>query len=428
MNYKFVYIIPTFDRFDLVKQLIDQILSFDSTYQNRKIILLNDGTNDIKYNIFKNYNDKIDYIKHPQNLGKHGYWKTVNQLFSKLKNYNYDYAVMIPDDIKILPNFELEINKMYKETDYDIIRLFQQTGTKINWGTKDWIDGAFVAKSSYFKKFNYGISQPHRTRNSSGVGRVMSLFNEKNGCGVFYKYPLIQHLGNNDSKMNPIERARTPLNDRTSNRSDLIFGVITDLCDINNVNDIIKIKEVLTNQIDKLLIYTKNTKFDYLNSENVEVVISNEIPDIESLYKTNKNVNLMLFNTGDIYGLNYVHGVMNQIKLNHGLIITKNGMSEMGWLLNKPIDTILGFHTHPLNIEYHTIALDATEVLRQKKIRALVLHKKSDGSLKQDYEKLIRVNRGKNISPSLVRRGKKNKKNHTERINKIFIKDRPRSR
>src|SRR5258705_148019 len=58
-DYNVVILISSYERFEMASTLIDQFLN-QSTRYKFKIVLLNDGSIDVNYDVFKKY-EKIDY-------------------------------------------------------------------------------------------------------------------------------------------------------------------------------------------------------------------------------------------------------------------------------------------------------------------------------------------------------------------------------
>ena len=54
----FVYLITTYDRYDSLINLVNSILSLS---QNKKIIIVDDCSNDLRYENLKNYHNDLIY-------------------------------------------------------------------------------------------------------------------------------------------------------------------------------------------------------------------------------------------------------------------------------------------------------------------------------------------------------------------------------
>jgi hypothetical protein len=208
---KYVYIIPSYERFDKVIELIEDIMKVDPKCL---IFLLNDGSNDTNYNLFKNYDTRLIYLENEINLGKKGYWETVNKLFKEVSGYEFTYCVMLNDDLTLTYDFKnkLDLNSSKKK----ILRLFTPTTLidKQNWGFENWIDGIFCAPKFFLNSINYTIDKiniPNKVFVSSGVGRQLTEKINKLKIKVDFVGSMVEHIGNEDSKMHPILRKKEPL-------------------------------------------------------------------------------------------------------------------------------------------------------------------------------------------------------------------------
>ena len=208
---KYVYIIPSYERFDKAIELIEDIMKVDPKCS---VFLINDGSNDVSYDLLKNYDSRLVYLKNENNLGKKGYWKTVNTLFKEISNYEFTYCVMLNDDLTLTYDFKiiLDINSTKKK----ILRLFTPTTllNKQNWGFENWIDGIFCVPNFFLKLINYTIDEIEVSDNiliSSGVGRQLTKKLNKFKIKVDFVGSIVEHNGNEDSKMHPILRKKEPL-------------------------------------------------------------------------------------------------------------------------------------------------------------------------------------------------------------------------
>lgn len=102
-DYNVVILISSYNRFEMVSRLIDQFNKQRTRYKF-KIILLNDGSTDVNYNVFKSYGE-IDYHVSETNNGRNFYWYTVTQLWKYSKQYTSDTILMIDDDFILSENF-----------------------------------------------------------------------------------------------------------------------------------------------------------------------------------------------------------------------------------------------------------------------------------------------------------------------------------
>lgn len=241
----YVYIIPSYDRFEKVSSLINEILN---THKNTLVILLNDGCNDERYEYFKTLNNVV-YLTNKTNNGKSKYWMTVNTLLSEMSKYTFKYGVMLADDFSLVNNYLIKLESYINQE--HIVRLFTQESIgKTNWGFSNWVDGAFCAPYSFFKKINFELFPIVRKSNlsSSGVGQQMSERITKLGLKVKNYGSLINHLGNDDSKMHPKLRTIEPLV-ASYLSNDKILSIIVPTYNIPHL-----LNETLTSIIDSIKI------------------------------------------------------------------------------------------------------------------------------------------------------------------------------
>jgi FkbM family methyltransferase len=209
VKYDFVYIIPTYERYEKIKNLIENILE---SHTNTLIIIINDGSKDDRYLDLKNLNKNIIYLENTNNNGKEKYWVTVNKLLDEMSKYKFKYGVMLADDFKLINGYFEKLKTIINEN--EIVRLFTQKGIgETNWGYLNWVDGAFCAPHSFFKKINFELHPINSTgkMNSSGVGCQMTRRLNNLNYKVKNYGSLVEHTGNDDSKMHPIFRKTQPL-------------------------------------------------------------------------------------------------------------------------------------------------------------------------------------------------------------------------
>ena len=307
-EYDYIYIIPSYERFEKVSILINEILN---SHTNTLIILLNDNSTDDRYEYFANLKNVV-YLKNPVNNGKDGFWKTVNRLLTELSKYKFKYGIMLGDDFKLVDNYLIKL-KTYESENY-ILRLFTQESIgSTNWGYQNWIDGAFCAPYSFFQKINFELFPiiKRGRLNSSGVGLQMS--KRLNGLNITVKTfgSLIEHIGNDDSKMHPELRINQPLIAGDIN-NDKVLSIIISTYDhpqflsecLNSIIDSIKNLncEILVgiDNCEKTLVYVKDNSFDnrirfYFFEKNVGPYIVKN-----SLSKISNSDYILFFDSDDI--------------------------------------------------------------------------------------------------------------------------------
>ena len=85
INYDINLIITTYNRYDMLKQLLNDIQNYKKNY-NIQITITDDGSDDDYTDLL--FDNNIKYIKYEKNNGKENYWKLYNNIFKYLKNIN----------------------------------------------------------------------------------------------------------------------------------------------------------------------------------------------------------------------------------------------------------------------------------------------------------------------------------------------------
>jgi glycosyltransferase involved in cell wall biosynthesis len=106
--------ISTYNRLELLKIAIQSV--FDQTYTNWELIICDDGSNDATLDYMTQLkNDKIHYIRHPNNIGKS------NNMRSGFEAANGDFFVKLDDDDRFNPDFlahTVEVLDNYPDVDF----------------------------------------------------------------------------------------------------------------------------------------------------------------------------------------------------------------------------------------------------------------------------------------------------------------------
>lgn len=206
---KFTFIIPSYNRYDKLTNLLDQI----SKYDNTSVIVFNDASNDVRYKSLGNTYNNLTIIHNTKNNGKELYLNTVNTLINNVEKTDTDYVIMLADDFIICNNFTNILTNIVNE--YSIINIFSIHQT--NWGFHGWIDGAFVCSKSGLSviKNNLTTTKVGGKGMSTGVWRGITQYFNKNTTNgyklITLNYSLTQHDGNEDSKLHPEHRLKTPI-------------------------------------------------------------------------------------------------------------------------------------------------------------------------------------------------------------------------
>lgn len=211
------FLINTYNRNDSLDLLIQSIHKID---RGLHIYIIDDGS-DIPVTKYK-FHPNIT-IHHQYNKGKPLYWQTCNTLFDLVRQKNYEWFVMLPDDVTIKPDFiDKIINKWYEIGDNSMIALnliMDREGLAC-W-TKDlpvdmghswktgWVDMCFMCRKIFF---SYVGQIPEIKRDwdirpmlGSGVGSYVSrIIASKKGHFYQVKESLVTFQDSHKSSvMNP---------------------------------------------------------------------------------------------------------------------------------------------------------------------------------------------------------------------------------
>jgi glycosyltransferase involved in cell wall biosynthesis len=227
LNYDFCFLITTYNRGNMLYDLINQI---ESQIENQKVLIVvfDDGS-------IQNYNfnnPQIKYIKFFPNQGKKKYWRIINTIFKYVQNINSKYFIQIPDDILLIDNFLNIATDFYEKiSDPNKICLSILTDGRVykhNWTSfnsidmgnyikTQWNDLCYISTKEFFKQMDFKIDEIPMSRwkqnpnLSSGVGQQISLkLHNKNKSMYHTKTSLVIH-GNHISKMNFDERKNQPI-------------------------------------------------------------------------------------------------------------------------------------------------------------------------------------------------------------------------
>lgn len=189
-EYDFCVIITTYNRQDMLKNLLKQI----SEYKEYKIftVVLDDCSNpspDISEFDVK----KITYV---QNNGKKRFWKIISDSYKICKKINSKYFIYLQDDVVLKENFFSESVRLYEKINdlskisLNTLILENQRG-KSKWTNIDpveydeyykcqWTELFFICEKKFFELLNfeiYPIPKDRWNKNpnlSTGVGDQVS--------------------------------------------------------------------------------------------------------------------------------------------------------------------------------------------------------------------------------------------------------------
>ena len=237
----FVVTIPTCNRAEGCLELLRRVKAVNDDRFDIKVIVYNDKS-DQAYGKAEEFlrRNKWDYIKGKTNNGKHGYWKTITELWGKASGYKFDYMIHLNDDFDICDNMFSKIDYVMKtlkkhepKACLNIWRDYRVRDNMPQWecggaGERQigglslneigWFDGGNVYPREGLAALGWRVDSinPKRWEKnknlSSGVWSQTSRRLNKLQYKIFATpCSLVDHLDFDTSRMNPAERKKTKL-------------------------------------------------------------------------------------------------------------------------------------------------------------------------------------------------------------------------
>jgi len=122
---------------------------------------MDDCSSDSRYH--KYFTNQLDcvYIRNSTNFKKQNYWKTINNLLSVVKKYNYKYFLQLDDDFSICKNFLSLIDNEFKNSEDNTLAvslsLLESELDRGKWGYKTFLDGGGAYKRKALEILNYNV-------------------------------------------------------------------------------------------------------------------------------------------------------------------------------------------------------------------------------------------------------------------------------
>lgn len=171
----------------------------------------------------------IKLIQSADHRGKAGFWKTYNDIFAYCKEHEYDYYIILPDDVEPCPDFIEKAIKAYNDCGGICISPLLTNRSLApgisRWGRKPierkdgyylthYFDCCTVCRRDFFEALHWMLApiaphpDPHR---SSGVGRQVTIRLQEQGKRMCHVDRTLLTIVQSDSQMNPEERKRHPM-------------------------------------------------------------------------------------------------------------------------------------------------------------------------------------------------------------------------
>jgi hypothetical protein len=221
VDFDVVFCVSSFDRYDKIKRILEQIFSQETKY-TFKFILLNDGSTDKRYSDLKNMFPDILYLKNAVVGGKINYWRTINTMWKKASEFNTYAIIQLDDDFILCNNFlNILLDTFFeikdKCNDYMIFGFHIYGFKKDEPIHPSWldenervVDGGMLLDVQFMKMINYEFDEiEHRVTLATSSFTWVRLKEKIIELGVKvyrFKNSLVWHAGNEDSKLHPTVR------------------------------------------------------------------------------------------------------------------------------------------------------------------------------------------------------------------------------
>ena len=224
MEKKTLVIITTYNRPESLCNLVE-VLSADI---NTDIVIFDDKSTTGHMLFCKQPNVQI--IEAPEHRGKAGFWQTYNDIFAYCKEHEYDYYIILPDDVEPCPDFVSKAIEAYDKagciclspllTNRSLLPGISRWGMKPivlrDWGYEtSYFDCCTICRRDFFEALNwkmYEILPSSNPLRSSGVGRQITTRLQAAGKNMGHvKRTLLAMTDTHESVMNMEERKRHPM-------------------------------------------------------------------------------------------------------------------------------------------------------------------------------------------------------------------------
>lgn len=221
VDYDVVICISSHNRYDKVNRLINQLYAHDKKYLF-KIILLNDGSDDERYDILLEEFPDIIYIKNEKPNGKVNHWYCYNQMWEYLRNITCHAVLQMDDDFILCNDFLNIILDMFfelKKANDNIIAIAphlwsfkKESRFESWWKNNHFIDGIGLINYRVIKNMNYEM-KPVNVNIVSKIGVPAGAWNQitnaiHNSGGKIFRpeNSLVYHDGNDDPQLHADHR------------------------------------------------------------------------------------------------------------------------------------------------------------------------------------------------------------------------------
>ena len=208
-----VFLIPTYNRYDMLVSIIKEIET-QCVNKKYKIIIFDDNSTDTHYSNLTENHQNIKYYKSETNNGKVNFYKNINYLFNEASKIQSKIYTFIADDLQLSKRFVAHIEDLMLIDGVEIINYhINKSELYTNWGYGSWVDGAFVMSNNIPKTLrDFKLKLNNNKHTGSGVWASFTSAINKENCKVYFtNIPLVKHLGHTNSVMHTEHRKIKPL-------------------------------------------------------------------------------------------------------------------------------------------------------------------------------------------------------------------------
>ena len=171
----------------------------------------------------------LTIIQNPEHRGKAGFWQTYNDIFAYCKTHEYDYYIILPDDVEPCPDFVNKAIEAYDKAGCICLSLLLTNRSFLHgisrWGMKNvlprewgylshYFDCEGIMKRDFFEALGWQMmpmvhsGNPYR---SSGVGMQITKRLQAMGKRMGHVKQTLLSICESKSQMNPEERLKHPM-------------------------------------------------------------------------------------------------------------------------------------------------------------------------------------------------------------------------
>lgn len=341
---KILIVVTTYNRPDGLLNLLTE-LKKDTLSEHIHFLIFDDGSK-LSYNKVIAYlkkNFSFDFFRNEINQGKSNYWQIVNAAFQAVKLHEFDYFLMLPDDVGLVDDFLTKsidgYNSIFDNKKVclnlwnDYSRFGKPSWTGIN--TKEvefdgkpfhkigWLDMCLISDRKLFDIIDFSVHRPEsiyvlNKELSSGVGAQLSKRLVSAGANLYQVVKSLVKHDDHASVMHPEHRVKTPL---ITNHEWVTASMAAIPSRINSLSEVVN---SIINQVDCLNIYLNDFEYvpEFLNHKKINCFLSKDhsgdLGDAGKFFKAS-SVNGYHFTLDDdiIYPTDYVKTMIHAIE-RHG--------------------------------------------------------------------------------------------------------------